>query len=150
MEPLDKLAELARAHWTKHEKGRAVVESALSPNVREPCIQRRVVCRKVVSVPVEKDYKAESGTEHLPTCEEYDGKLDTSLTCRLFAQRDLCGHLGVFPALLPFSIRMWRVEWGAWHVMGRRLIYANEKHENRWNESGVLAHPDRRDKAIRM
>jgi hypothetical protein len=45
MEPLDKLAELARAHWTKHEEGCAVVESALSPNVREPCVQCRVVCR---------------------------------------------------------------------------------------------------------
>ena len=38
MEPLDKLAELARAHWTKHEEGRAIVESALSPNEREPCV----------------------------------------------------------------------------------------------------------------
>jgi len=36
MQPLDKLAELARAHWAKHEEGRAIVESALSPNVREP------------------------------------------------------------------------------------------------------------------
>jgi hypothetical protein len=149
MEPLDKLAELARAHWTKHEKGCAVVKSALSPDVREPCIQRWVICREVVSVPIENNTEGR-GTEHLPTCEEYDGELDTSLTCRLFAQRDLGGHLGVFPALLALSIRMWRVEWGAWHVMGRRLIYANEKHENRWNESGVLAHPDRRDKAIRM
>ena len=38
MEPLDKLAELARAHWTKHEEGRAIVEPALSPNEREPCV----------------------------------------------------------------------------------------------------------------
>ena len=80
MEPLDKLAELARAHWTKHEKGCAVVKSALSPNVREPCIQGRVVCRKVVSVPVEKIMKGR-GTEHLPTCKEYDSELYASITC---------------------------------------------------------------------
>ena len=121
MEPLDKLAELARAHWTKHEKGCAVVKSALSPNVREPCIQGRVVCRKVVSVPVEKITKGR-GTEHLPTCEEYDGELYASITCRLFAQSDVCRHLSVFPALLRLPIRVWWVEWGAWHVMGRRLI----------------------------
>jgi hypothetical protein len=90
------------------------------------------------------------GTEHLPTCEEYDGEFYTSLTCRLFAQRDLCGHLGIFPALLRLSIRMWLVEWRAWHVMGRRLIYANEEHKNRRDESCMLAHPDRRDEAVRM
>src|SRR6266852_7544497 len=45
MQPLDKLAELARAHGAKHKEGGAVVESALSPNVREPCVQCRIVCR---------------------------------------------------------------------------------------------------------
>jgi hypothetical protein len=76
---------------------------------------------EVVSVPVE-NINERRGTEHLPTCEEYDGELDTSLTCRLFALRDLCGHLGILPALLCLSIRMGLVEWGAWHVMGGRLI----------------------------
>lgn len=76
---------------------------------------------EVVSVPVERINEGK-GTKQLPTCEEYNGELYTSLTCRLLAQRDLCGHLGIFPTLLCLSIRMWLVEWGAWHVMGRRLI----------------------------
>lgn len=49
MQPLDKLAELAGAHGAKHEEGGAVVETALSPNVREACVQCRVVCRRRVS-----------------------------------------------------------------------------------------------------
>src|SRR6267154_8049 len=116
MQPLDKLAELARAHGAKHEKGGAVVESALSPNVREPCVQCRVVCQSCQ--PVKVITKGE-GTEQLPTCEEYDSEFYTSLACRLFAQRDLCAHLRIFPAFLCLSIRMWRVEWRARHVMGR-------------------------------
>ena len=56
MQPLDKLAELARAHGAKHEEGGAVVESALSPNVREPCVQCRVVCRRHVSAS-QSDYE---------------------------------------------------------------------------------------------
>jgi hypothetical protein len=49
MQPLDKFAELARAHGAKHEEGGAVVESALSPNIREPCVQCRVICLSHVS-----------------------------------------------------------------------------------------------------
>lgn len=49
MQPLDKLAELARAHGAKHEEGGAVVETTLSPNVRESCVQRGFVCRSCVS-----------------------------------------------------------------------------------------------------
>jgi hypothetical protein len=72
----------------------------------------------VVSAPVKVITMGE-GTEQLPTCEEYDGEFYTSITCRLFAQRNLCGHLRILPALLCLSIRMGRVEWGARHVMGR-------------------------------
>lgn len=56
MQPLDKLAELARAHGAKHEESGAVVESALSPNVREPCVQCRVICRSRVSAS-QSDYE---------------------------------------------------------------------------------------------
>jgi hypothetical protein len=56
MQPLDKLAELARAHGAEHEEGGAVVESALSSNVREPCVQRRVVCGSRVSAS-QSDYE---------------------------------------------------------------------------------------------
>ena len=49
MQPLDKFAELAGAHGAKHEEGGAIVESTLSPNIREPCVQCRVVCRSRVS-----------------------------------------------------------------------------------------------------
>ena len=65
MQPLDKLAELARAHGAKHEEGGAVVESALSPNVREPCVQCRVVCRSRVSAN-QSDYR---GRGYRATCD---------------------------------------------------------------------------------
>lgn len=71
-----------------------------------------------LSAPV-KVITKRGGTEQLATREEHDSEFDTSLTCRLFAQRDLCGHLRIFPAFLCLSIRMWRVEWGTRHVMGR-------------------------------
>jgi hypothetical protein len=65
MQPLDKLAELARAHGAKHEEGGAVVESALSPNVREPCVQRRVVCRNRVST----SQRGHEDREYRATCD---------------------------------------------------------------------------------
>jgi hypothetical protein len=114
--PLDKLAKLARAHRAEHEEGRPVVEAALSPNEREPCVQCRIVCRDKISVGlIECEGRP---TEQLPTSEEYGGKLYTSLTRRLFAQCDLGGHLSIFPAFLCLAIRMWRIKWGTGHVVG--------------------------------
>jgi hypothetical protein len=115
-QPLDKLAELARAHWAEHEEGRPVVESALSPNEREPCIQSRVICQNIM-LPAEVSLGGR--TKQFATSKEHNGKLYASFTRRLFAQRDLCGHLSIFPAFLGFAIGMRRIDWGAWHVVGR-------------------------------
>jgi hypothetical protein len=53
-EPLDKLAEFARAHWTEHEEGRPVVKSTLSPNERETRVQSRIVCGGVTRAGLRK------------------------------------------------------------------------------------------------
>jgi len=44
-EPLNKLAELARAHRAEHKERCSIVQPALSSNERETCVQCRVVCR---------------------------------------------------------------------------------------------------------
>lgn len=61
-------------------------------------------------------------TEHFATSEEHDGKLHTSFTGRLFAQRDLGRHLSIFPAFLCLAIWMRRIDWGAERVVGRWFI----------------------------
>jgi hypothetical protein len=70
LKTLNKLAELTRAHGAEHKERCSIVQSALSSNERETCVQCRVI-------------------KHLPTGHEYDSELNPSLACRLFAQSNV-------------------------------------------------------------
>src|SRR6266404_777712 len=84
-EPLNKLAEFARAHRAKHKERRSIVQSALSSDEREPCIQCRVVCRYSVKRS-RNGYQCDTHTKHLSAGKEDDSELNPALACRLFAE----------------------------------------------------------------